>query len=270
MGRSAFDTPTADGSTLRQLLESITITKVFFDIRDDSDALYSLYGVNVAGVEDIQLMELASRNFSGRCVHGLAKCIENDAKVDYETRRNWRNVKDHSRRLFDPARGGSYAVLAQRPMSAEVRDYCIQDVALMPNLGDVYRAKLCDAWWRKIDDETRACIRLSQSPGYNGKGRHMALGPTNWIGWVPNMAQRSECTLFERPVSVSEPKDHPIPKVSKEQATDTPPRLSPGGEAAPKTEDAALGPVDRALLDLSQRPYVDNHSDDDDDDHNGD
>ncbi|KAK5155915.1 hypothetical protein LTS14_005481 [Recurvomyces mirabilis] len=250
LGRSAFDTSTADGNTLRQLLESDRIAKVFFDIRNDSDALYSLYGVNVAGIEDIQLMELASRNFSKRCVHGLAKCIENDAKVDYETRRNWRNVKDNGRRLFDPARGGSYAVFAERPMSTEVRDYCVQDVALMPNLRDVYRAKLCDAWWRKIEDETRARIRLSQSVGYNGKGRHMALGPSHWIGWSPSISQRSERTLLERPVPASDHKEDPTPKASEQQATDTSPTLN-SGQANPETEDASLGPDGRALQQLS-------------------
>jgi hypothetical protein len=42
----------------------------------------------------------------------------------------------------------------------------------MPNLRDVYLAKLCDAWWLKIEEETWTRISLSQSPNYNGKGRH--------------------------------------------------------------------------------------------------
>jgi len=69
---AAFNTATADGTTLKSILESTGIIKVFFDLRNDSDALYHHFGVRLCGVEDIQLMENAARPaFRRRYVNGL-------------------------------------------------------------------------------------------------------------------------------------------------------------------------------------------------------
>ena len=172
LGKDAFNTADQNDRTLKSMLESENIVKVFFDIRNDSDALFSLYGVRVAGVEDLQLMELASRASSKRLVHGLAKCIEQDAKIGFDEQRRWREVKEKGRRLFAPECGGSYAVFDARPLPAEIKQYCAQDVSLMPNLREAYLEKLCDVWWLKIKEETAARITLSQTPSYDGEGRH--------------------------------------------------------------------------------------------------
>lgn len=47
--------------SLKTVLESESIPKVLFDARNDSDALYALYGVKLNGVMDLQVMELASK-----------------------------------------------------------------------------------------------------------------------------------------------------------------------------------------------------------------
>lgn len=67
----------------------------------------------------------------------------------------------------------------------------------MPHLRDIYRRKLCDAWWRKIDTETNARIQLSQGPSFRGKGQHMAQGPPAWLSWHPTTAERLSRTLFK-------------------------------------------------------------------------
>lgn len=197
LGRDAFTTAGADGRTLKSVLESEDVVKVYFDIRNDSDALFGLYEIRVAGIEDLQLMELASRNFSKRNVNGLAKCIERDSTIPFVERRRWQVVKDNGKHLFDPQQGGSYAVFDQRPLSKDIKEYCIQDVTFMPHLRDIYRRKLCDAWWRKIDTETNARIQLSQSPSFRGKGQHMAQGPPAWLSWHPTTAERLSRTLFK-------------------------------------------------------------------------
>ncbi|KAK0251990.1 hypothetical protein LTR35_018387, partial [Friedmanniomyces endolithicus] len=63
LGRDAFTTAGAGGRTLKAVLESRDIIKVFFDIRNDSDALFGLFEIHVAGIED-------SRNFSEKNVNG--------------------------------------------------------------------------------------------------------------------------------------------------------------------------------------------------------
>ena len=65
LGFLVFSTPSAGGVSLKSILESPRIPKVFFDVRTDSDALYAQYGIRLAGIIDLQLMEVASRS---RCV----------------------------------------------------------------------------------------------------------------------------------------------------------------------------------------------------------
>ncbi|KAF7198323.1 hypothetical protein HII31_00062 [Pseudocercospora fuligena] len=190
LGRDAFSTTDATGRTLRSVLESSTIIKVFFDIRNDSDALFGLYGIQVAEIEDLQLMELASRSFAKRNVNGLARCIERDSTLHALEKQRWQAIKDKGKTLFDPHRGGSYAVFDERPLSEDIKRYCTQDVTFMPHLRDIYRSRLCNAWWSKIEAETKARIRLSQSPSFRGKGQHMAMGPPGWLSYNPSASER--------------------------------------------------------------------------------
>jgi exonuclease 3'-5' domain-containing protein 1 len=52
-------------------------------------------------------MELATRNYSKRCVNGLARCIENDAAMTFSERNSWKLGKEKGLNLFAPERGGS-------------------------------------------------------------------------------------------------------------------------------------------------------------------
>jgi exonuclease 3'-5' domain-containing protein 1 len=196
LGNQAFQIAGSDHRTLRSILESEEIVKVFFDIRNDSDALFGLYDIRVSGIEDLQLMELASRNFSKRHVNGLAKCIERDSTLPFAEKREWKSSKERGRKLFDPSLGGGYAVFDERPLSTEIQTYCVQDVIHMPTLREIYRAKLCDAWWRKIEMETAARIELSQGKSFNGKGMHMAAGPASWQYWRPSPVEMQSRTLL--------------------------------------------------------------------------
>jgi exonuclease 3'-5' domain-containing protein 1 len=75
----AFDTkgPGPEGRSLREILEDDQIPKMFLDVRNDADALFSHCGVRLQCPIDIQLMELASRDH--RLKRGvrqpLEKCI---------------------------------------------------------------------------------------------------------------------------------------------------------------------------------------------------
>ena len=181
LGFKAFHTPGTDGqTTLKSILEAKDISKVFFDVRRDSDALYAHFGINLAGIQDIQLMELATRNpgMPRKYINGLARCIEKDAAMTLVELQRWRSVKEKGMRLFDPNRGGSYEVFNARPLSEDIRAYCIQDVKLMPKLWAVYNAKLVSPLWKeRVANATRERVLMSQSALFNGNGPHMALGP---------------------------------------------------------------------------------------------
>lgn len=136
----AFLTPNSRGTTLKTVLESNEIKKVFFDVRNDSDALFAHYGIQLAGIHDLQLMELVTRPHNKKFVKSLAKCIERDAPITFAERVLWSYTKERGRRLFAPECGGSYEVFNARPLSEVILQYCCQDVEFLPRL------------WKTFDD----------------------------------------------------------------------------------------------------------------------
>ncbi|KAL8730798.1 MAG: hypothetical protein Q9181_004542 [Wetmoreana brouardii] len=174
----AFQTPGTDGqTTLKSIFKSDTVPKVFFDVRRDSDALYAHYGIDLAGIRDIQLMELGSRNAPKKYVNGLVRCIERDAGLTPTKAGYWRSVKERGQKLYDPRLGGTYEVFNARPLAGDILAYCVQDVQFMPKLWKTYNDRLTLHWAAKVAQATKDRVVLSQSPTFNGKGAHMALGP---------------------------------------------------------------------------------------------
>ncbi|KAF2672683.1 domain-containing protein 1 [Microthyrium microscopicum] len=180
LGEAAFSTTIKSGTSLKTVLESSAIPKVVFDIRNDSDALFSLFQISVDGIKDLQLMELASRGRSRKFVSGLAKCIEKDSPISAVAKMEWRATKERGCQLFAPEKGGSYEVFNERPLKPEIMQYCKQDVELLPGLYGVYNAKLRkrgQAFWRvQIRETTKDRIKQSQSPSYDGQSNSKAFG----------------------------------------------------------------------------------------------
>ena len=53
-----------------------------------------------------------------------------------------RQNRERGKRLFAPEHGGSYEAFRVRPLSQEMIDYCVVDVAYMPNLYEKYNLML--------------------------------------------------------------------------------------------------------------------------------
>ena len=170
LSATAFSTPGSDGQTLGSVLSSATIPKVFFDVRNDSDALFSHFQISLANVHDIQLMELATRSYSRKFVKGLLKCIEEDLQLTSIENKTWKANKEKGRNLFAPERGGNYAVFNERPMARDLILHCTQDVQYLPKLWAYYQSKLGTGWARKVETATEDRVLLSQTSSYNGKG----------------------------------------------------------------------------------------------------
>lgn len=183
---NTFDTANEEGTTLKGVLESSTVPKGFFDIRNDSDALFSLFGIKVAGVHDIQLMELARRQGPKRRVSGLARCIETDltAVSDQAAAARAISAKRDGERLWNPRLGGTYASFDQRPMPQEIIEYCSADVAILPSLWKAYIRDLGPSrklfWRSQIWEKTLQRIKESQRPSYDPNGGDKSLGPSDW------------------------------------------------------------------------------------------
>lgn len=79
--KTAFTTVNSIGQSLKIILETESIQKRIFDLRNDSAALFAHYGIRLDAIVDIQLLELASRNNSRILVAGLSKCVESDSLI---------------------------------------------------------------------------------------------------------------------------------------------------------------------------------------------
>lgn len=187
---------------------------MFFDVRNDSDALFSLYGISLAGVQDLQLMELATKRQgrSTKYVCGLAKCIERDVQMTAEQKRKWLDVKEKVRQAFSSETGGIQDIFIQRPITEQIRMYCSQDVAYLPDLWKTYASEVCkpndSGFWRYMIRKTsKARVELSQSKNYNDEARNKVLSPwyaeliqeetDDWNEDVMDLGYNEQATLKE-------------------------------------------------------------------------
>jgi hypothetical protein len=110
---AAFSTPVTVPSgifkgmplTLKTVLESSAVTKLFWDCRGDSDALYHLYGVKLAGVIDVQLWDVATRGSSKERarVKSLSHAFTQRMRRDLSeaTIKSWSLIKDAGKRAHE-------------------------------------------------------------------------------------------------------------------------------------------------------------------------
>lgn len=120
LGKTAFSTTNSSATSLKTILKSPTIPKVFFNIRNDSDALFSHFQISVNGIKDLQLMELASRKGTQDLVAGLAKCIEKESPVSTTAKAEWQRTKEGASRLYDLKKGGWYEIFNERLIRPEI------------------------------------------------------------------------------------------------------------------------------------------------------
>ncbi|EEH33503.1 hypothetical protein PAAG_04553 [Paracoccidioides lutzii Pb01] len=180
LGHEAFTTAAANGKSLRTILESPDVPKVFFDVRNDSNAFFFHFDIRLQGVEDIQLMENASRpGFLSRkrFVSGLARCVEHDAPISLSEKRLWKEHKERRVRLFNPDCGGSYETLNARPLPQAILDYGVCDLTFLPLLRTVYWSKLSPEWKALVDVATKERLRVSQTLTYQRQTRDKVLSP---------------------------------------------------------------------------------------------
>lgn len=204
LGSAAFLTTNSSAVSLKSILESPSIPKVIFDVRNDSDALFSHYQVSVDGIKDLQLMELATRRGPRDFVAGLVKCVENDSPITPTAKAGWRRTKEVARQLYDPEKGGRYEIFNERPLRPEIEDYCAGDVVQLPGLFDVYDAKLRPsrgggAFWRvQVREATRDRIKLSQHPAYDGqrRPRSVVLGMSGILPKLRKNGMRTSCSIY--------------------------------------------------------------------------
>ena len=151
--------------------------KVFFDVRNDADALYAHFNISLQGVHDIQLLEVATRSWAKDRVVGLRNCIKCDARLTAEAQQGWNATKERGKALFAVEDGGSYEVFNIRPILQDIVDYCAQDVVYLPVLWNVYSRKIGKKWLKRVQEETGKRVLMSQTESYDPHGEDKVLSP---------------------------------------------------------------------------------------------
>ena len=152
-----------------------------YDVRNDSDALYNLYGVSLHNVFDLQLLELANRLSKGhnpRFLKGLGKSTEEHLVFD----RDWGAIKEQGLSLFVPSRGGHYEIFEKRPLDPRLVAYCEQDVTVLFKLGKALRSQMGmegQDWELRVYNGSISRVAVAWDPRY--KGDETGPNPTKAI-----------------------------------------------------------------------------------------
>ncbi|OAL46476.1 hypothetical protein IQ07DRAFT_614300 [Pyrenochaeta sp. DS3sAY3a] len=156
------------GSHLVCIVDSEQRTKVFFNILNASDALFSHFGIQLQAVLDLQLMEAVLRRFNrglGKfLLRDLRQCIAQDSRLPLLAFVEWVTETDEGGMLFRPEQGGTIDMLNARPLEGALFSYCVAQVRYLP--------RLWDAYWGQLDAATKAL-----GPWYNPFTEKHMLSP---------------------------------------------------------------------------------------------
>lgn len=190
LGSEAFTTPSVEGTTLKSLLENPEVPKFLWDLRNDADALWSLFEVSIAGVTDIQLLENASRGSRNKTfLNGLEKAIRFDLTLGTVERERWVRTKDEIKTRM-PA-----GIFSTRPLDAKTVLYCANDVNYLPALQTVYERRISPPWLAKAKNHSQQRAIEARSPNYDPQSPDKARGP-----WAQHRATAEDSDRLSRQV----------------------------------------------------------------------
>ena len=153
--------------------------QLFYDVRNDADALWNIYDVDIANAYDLQVLEVAVRRSSRihvKLVSGLAKTIDRYLNPPLE----WQHIKEVGSKLFRPDLGGSYTAFERRPLDPRLAQYAAQDVSLLFQLQATLERQIGYwgvNWIGRVVTASARRVAESKSAIYSGKGMHRAKAP---------------------------------------------------------------------------------------------
>lgn len=153
LGTRCFSMATTNGTSIKQLLEAEDIRKVWFDPRNDVDALWHQFGIMPRAIFDLQLAEVADRRNRGLNVHyvqGLYKCLTQCPALQSEQKVFAERINSLGKSLFEPQNGGQYEVFQQRPLNPVILVYAAHDSRYMLVLYEQFKDSLGSEWVQRV------------------------------------------------------------------------------------------------------------------------
>ena len=164
--KTAFDTPSTEGTSLKSLLENGQYAKGIWDVRNDAAGLFRNFGVQLHGVVDLQLLTCKVQTHNDRRID-LDTAIGFRCGLDDKQRITWRNTKIQGKVLWKPNFGGDFAVFQQYPLNEIVISYCVGDIAFLPELYESLVTDLTVEDMNTVRLESRKTAALSRKEYYN-------------------------------------------------------------------------------------------------------
>jgi len=153
LGARLFTMQTPNGTSMKMLFENPDIRKVWFDPRNDIDALYHQFGIMPRGIFDLQLAEVADRRNRGLNVHyvqGLYKCLCQCADLTSEQKVFAERINTLGKSLFEPQNGGQYEIFQHRPLNPVILVYAAHDSRYMLVLYNQYLQSIGARWVPRV------------------------------------------------------------------------------------------------------------------------
>lgn len=145
IGNKTFEIATETGISIKYLLESDRVGKIFFDPRNDSDSLFHQFGIKMESVICLQLLFIGSKRMQGNSVNyniGFMKLLQITEGIDNE----FVEKKIMGRNSF----AENENIWRERPLSDILLQYCAIDVEAMIPLYKIYMKLLESNYWKNI------------------------------------------------------------------------------------------------------------------------
>mmetsp|Transcript_51145 Transcript_51145/g.122490 ORF Transcript_51145/g.122490 Transcript_51145/m.122490 type:complete len:480 (-) Transcript_51145:2-1441(-) len=154
LGQKTFHLATPTGMSMKYLLEDHqNVTKLWFDPRNDVDALYHQFGITPRNVMDLQLAEVAIRRSQGHVVKfvtGLQRCLQQSDQLSHDQVSCAQDIDNRAKSLFEPKFGGRYETFQERPLRDVILMYAAHDSRYMLLLYQYYIQKLTEEWYGRV------------------------------------------------------------------------------------------------------------------------
>mmetsp|Transcript_37766 Transcript_37766/g.70458 ORF Transcript_37766/g.70458 Transcript_37766/m.70458 type:complete len:474 (-) Transcript_37766:11-1432(-) len=166
----AFSLATPGGTSMKSILEDDQgILKLWFDPRNDVDALYYQFGITPKNVFDLQLAEVAVRRSQAhnpRFVTGLGKCLRESEQLSADQIACAQDIDARAKALFEPKFGGRYVVFQERPLRDDILTYAAHDSRYMIMLYELYVGRLTQEWQHRVSVGSNERARWYQHTTY--------------------------------------------------------------------------------------------------------